>query len=148
MSQKTSINDATVEIIENALTALQTEEKYGVATDQPSHGKSNIYNVFVTAIIATQDADRVTELRDAVKASGEKDVKVFGDDQHTAMAILDIDRSIAVELFIPSQGSFAWDKTDWISKKAEFEAFKTHVERVISKHFNYRIFHARPEKAS
>lgn len=148
MAQKTSISDGTVEIIETALTELESNPKYGVVNNEPPHGKSNLFNQLITAIIETQDVGKVEALRANIKAREEKDVKVFSDDQHVAMEILDIDRSIAVQLFLPSNGSFEWDKTDWVSKQAAFDAFKKHVERVISQHFNYRIFHSRPEKAS
>ena len=145
MSQTKSISDESVKIIEDALTTVRDNPTYR-KTDTNVEKEPTVFEAFVNAIIDSAKTKVVDELND--KFTANKTVAIFGVNEHIAMALLGVDSTVAHELFMPKRGSFDWNKTDWINKDTEVEEYVKHVERTISRYFNYRIFYGRAEKAN
>ena len=156
MLSKSTLSDNAVKTIEAALESLKEQPKFELPADKQFVTKPDrverktIYDSFINHVV--NNGLTVDELRVAFDTytddEANKPVAVFGAKETIAMHVIGLNPSVTINLFRPSRGSFDWSKTDWISDEAEYEAFYQHVERVLSREYQYRLGYGAAKSAN
>lgn len=154
MGFKKKIKLESITIIENALTRLKEqprfilpEQKLARSVNRDSHlSNTTILTAFADLVLDSQETENLVEHYKRFNQN-EPEVKVFGATNHAFMWLLGIDSTVTIELLLPSRGDFDWGKS-WESQQLEADEYAKYVERVISRHFGYRLFKGQAVKAS